>query len=60
MIQLSRNQREGRYAGRFLGRDKRTHWVPFSIGLSKALWKLHVERNRHKSMEVFKELVGDI
>jgi len=57
MIQLSRNQREGRYAGRFRGRDKRTHWVPRSIGLSKAQWKLHlsttqkikilVEKNEH-------------
>jgi hypothetical protein len=60
MTQQSRNQREGRYAGRFKGQNRRTWWVPEIIGLSKAQWKLHVEHNKKKSMEVFKELVGDI
>ena len=59
MIQLSRNQREGRYAGRFRGRDKRTHWVPEIIGLSKAEWKLHIERTKKKADEMFKALNED-
>lgn len=55
MIQLSRNQREGRYAGRFKGQNRRTHWVPESTGLSKTLWKLHIAHNNKKSGAIMKE-----
>ena len=59
MIQLSRNQREGRYAGRFKGQNRRTWWVPEIIGLSKAEWKLHIERTKKKADEMFKALNED-